>query len=479
MADNDNLGFDGLETKDNLVLANDLITEFNNIYSNGEELNLDSNTPDRQLIEVLAYMGTVIRELITEVYNSCDPDKCVGAVQDNRYQINYLTRKQGSYSLQNIAITVNKTVQLQGLDASIDDTNVAAFAVSDDNGNVWYLGQTATLDAGTTRLQFRAKDMGAVIPTIGTITNQVTVIPGVISVINDVGWTAIGRDEESDSDFRIRRASSVYKSSKNCADTILTELLDLDTVVSAYVHQNNDSLQDATGTPAHYIWAIVEYGENAETEEKIAEIIYANLGGAGTKGSISKTLTSQSMENIVINFDKPAVVPLYIKFTVKAIVSAGEIYTAGIKEYIADNLVYNIGENAETSRIVQICSDALLNTGGEGYALDVQISLGGSTATPVITGSGITSATVDDVKFQYAVGDTAGTYNFIYSSGEWTLGADAVDLDTYGITAIGTPVNNDEIEITYTASTWSDYIAVNTIADLFRTDQNKIYITVV
>lgn len=478
MADNDILSFDGLETKDNLTLVEDLVTGFNDIYAqDGETLNLESNTPDGQLIELLAFAGTVIRELITEVYNTCDPDKCVGAVQDNRYQINYLTRKQGSYSLQNIAITVNKTVELQGLDASYDDTNVAAFAVSDDNGNVWYLRNTTTLTAGTTRVSFRAKEMGAIIPTIGTITNQVTVIPGVINVINDVGWTAIGTEEESDSDFRIRRASSVYKSSKNCADTILTELLELDTVNNAYVHQNNDSSTDATGTPAHYIWAIVEYGGTEEDKEKIAQVIYSNLGGAGTRGSISQTLVTQSMENLIINFDEPTIVPLYIKFNIKAITSPGEIYVTGIKQYITENLLYNIGEDAETSRVVNVCSEALLNDGGNGYALDVQISLGGSTAVTV-TGSGVTSASVDDTQFQYAVGDSAGTYTFIYSSGDWTLNSDIVDLTTYGITAVGTPVNNDEIEVVYTASTWSDYIAVSSIADLFRTSENQIYITV-
>ena len=88
MADSDELIFSGLQTKDNLVLVNDLVTGFQDIYSqNGETLNLDSNTPDGQLIELLAFMGTTIREMITEVYNSCDPDKCVGAVQDNRYQL--------------------------------------------------------------------------------------------------------------------------------------------------------------------------------------------------------------------------------------------------------------------------------------------------------------------------------------------------------------------------------------------------------
>ena len=77
MAEIDELTVTGLLTKDNLQLVSDLTTGVQNIYGqDGETLNLDSNTPDGQLIQILAELGTVIREQITEVYNSIDPDKC-------------------------------------------------------------------------------------------------------------------------------------------------------------------------------------------------------------------------------------------------------------------------------------------------------------------------------------------------------------------------------------------------------------------
>ena len=170
MANIDDITFSGLQVKDNTVLVDELKRDFQDLYSiNGEEINFESNTPDGQLIEILAFMGTTIREMITEVYNSCDPDKCVGAIQDNRYQINYLTRKSGSYTRQNIAITANKTVTLQGLDGSYDEPNASAYTISDNAGNIWYLIDTTTIYSGTSYLPFRAKEMGQVIPSIGTI----------------------------------------------------------------------------------------------------------------------------------------------------------------------------------------------------------------------------------------------------------------------------------------------------------------------
>lgn len=375
MANIDELNAGGLFTKDNLTLVSDLTTGLQNIYSqNGETLNLDSNTPDGQLIQIIAELGTVIRGLITEVYNSCNPDKCVGAVQDNRYLINYLTRKAGAYTLQNIAITTNKTVTLQGLDAMYNEPEAAAYAVSDDNGNIWYLKDTITLSAGTTTLEFRAKEQGEVIPVLGTITNQVTVVEGVTNVINSTGATSIGYEEESDSDFRIRREVSTATRSENNADTIQANLLNLDGVLEARVYQNNSGSTDANGIPAHSIWAIVVGGADNE----IAEIIYANLGGAGTKGTKSETIYSAALQPITINFDGANVVDLYIKFDVQPIVSMAEINTDDVKEYIANNLKFNIGEDGETSKVGEICADAMLADGGNGYALNPKISLDGS-----------------------------------------------------------------------------------------------------
>ena len=380
MANVDELNAGGLQTKDNLTLVNDLTTSIQNIYSqNGEILNLDSNTPDGQLIEIIAELGTVVRELITEVYNSCDPDKCVGSVQDNRYLINYLTRKAGAYTLQNIAITVNKTVDLQGLDAMFNEPEAAAYSVSDDNGNIWYLVDTTTLVTGTTTLEFRAKEQGEVIPVVGTITNQVTVVEGVTNVINNVGPTSIGYEEESDSDFRIRRSISTTTKSENNIDTIQAQILNLDGVIEAQVYQNTTNSTDANGIPAHYIWAIVEGGANQD----IAEIIYANMGGCGTKGSVTVPILSAALQTFNINFDRATIVPLYIKFDLQTD-DLGEINQDDIKEYIANNLTYNIGENGETSRVGEICANAMLADGGNGYALNPKISLDGTTWTDYI-----------------------------------------------------------------------------------------------
>ena len=389
----DELTYTGLTTKDNLTLVNDLKSNLQDIYGGSETLNLDSNTPDGQFVEMTALLGTVIRQMITEVYNSCDPDKCVGAVQDNRYQINYLERKAGAFTLQNIAITADKTVSLQGLDNDYNNENASAYTVADNNGNNWYLVDSATIYSGTTSLEFRAQTKGYIIPTIGTITNQVTIVDGITNVINSVGPTSIGYEQESDADFRIRRQSSVAANGKNNEDSMLAQILEIDGVVAANYHINRGNTTDSTSTPAHTLWVVVEGGANYD----IANTIYANLGGSGTRGSVTVPITTSGLQQISIKFDRETIVPLYIRFDIKPITSLGEINQDDIKEYIAENLTYNIGEDVETSKITQICADAMLSDGGNGYALNVEISDDGTTWTDYLAVSSIADKYTTDV----------------------------------------------------------------------------------
>ena len=129
----------------------------------GENIVTEANSPDGQLINISAQAGVDMRERIVDVYNSFDPDKCIGTIQDSRYKINGISRKGGTYTVQPIDITVSKTVKLQGLDENYNNPNATAFGVKDSGGNVWYLIDTTTVtdDKQFTRLPFRSASIGS------------------------------------------------------------------------------------------------------------------------------------------------------------------------------------------------------------------------------------------------------------------------------------------------------------------------------
>ena len=306
----DILDANGLSVDNYNTLLGNIQSDMNSIYAvDGDNINFDSSTPDGQFTNILAQIGSDIREVVQEVYNSFDPDKCTGVIQDSRYSLNYLTRKGGSFTIQNIDVTTDKTVTLQGLDANYNDLNAASYTVSDNAGNLWYLIDTTTLLAGTTSLPFRSQNLGLVQPTIGTINNQVTKVLGVTSVNNSVAPTTLGESQESDAEFRIRRNRSTATNGQNNYDAIIGQLLELDGVTDVQVHVNNTSSTDSTGTNAYTVWVIAEGGANAD----IANVIYQNSTGLPTRGAIEVDVPSVSGQVFTTSFDRANPVSLYIQ----------------------------------------------------------------------------------------------------------------------------------------------------------------------
>lgn len=477
MANEDKLDYSGLQTKDYNTLLDELQTNFSNIYSpSGEEINFDSSSPDGQITNILTEMGVIIRDIETETYNSCSPSNCSGAVQDIRYQINYLFRKGGTYTIQPIKITADRTVTLQGLDAQYNDVNASSYTVSDDNGNLWFLIDTTTIYAGETTLAFRAKNLGQVIPVIGTITNQNTIVAGITKVINEVGYTSLGEEQETDEEFRLRREQSVSQASQNNVDTIIGRLLQLDGVTDVNTWINNTNTIDETGTNGHTLWVIINGGANSE----IADIIYSEIGGAETRGNVEVVRYSQSKQPLTMRFDRPTPVPLYVRFNIRVTGNENLINLDGIRKTIIAQTSLKIGRDVSTSDLANSIIYATETNGGtnNAYATDIQIATGKATATVEVTSETITSASVDVDVFSTKFNQT-NSYVFDYVGSEWQYEQQSVNLADYGITIEGTPTNGDDLIVNYTTNDWSSFIEATTKADLFTLDTNRIYITLI
>ena len=78
----DILNENGLQIKTLSELVSEKENALRKIF--GEEILLTSNTPDGQLINIDAQAGIDLRERIVDVYNSFDPDRCIGRLQDSR-----------------------------------------------------------------------------------------------------------------------------------------------------------------------------------------------------------------------------------------------------------------------------------------------------------------------------------------------------------------------------------------------------------
>jgi len=311
----------------------------------GADINVDANSPDGQMVNIIAQAKVDVLELTQQVYNSFDPDKAVGTSLDARCAINGVIRNAGTKTIQNVLVTTDRAVTLAGLDTS--DT---PFTVADTSGNEYQLVTTyAFVGAASTALVFQASLIGAVSSLPNTIISIVTVTLGVTAVNNPATYTTLGLNEETDYALRIRRQKSVSLPSQGYLEGLVGALVDTTGVTEAKVYENDTNTTDANGIPGHSIWCIVEGG----TDEDVANAIYVKRNaGCGMKGAETFPVLQVDGSYFTVKFDRPTPEDLWILFTVYAV--TGSVDPAYLKQQLLATLNYQIAQPADASTIVAI-----------------------------------------------------------------------------------------------------------------------------
>lgn len=344
----DQLDGTGLQVKNLSELISELTSDLQSIY--GPDINVDSNSPDGQQINIYCQKGVDTREVLQKVYNSFNPDLAEGRVLDQRVAINNIKRKQGSFTFQDIEITIDRALNLVGLDGDANELEPDIenlYTVKDDEGNEFYLlASQSEAGAGTYTYTFRAKELGAVETLPNTITTPVTIIAGVTNINNPSAASSVGINEETDIEVRIRRKSSTALNAIGPVDSLEAALNNLDLVTIAIVYENYTDSVDANGIPANTIWVIIEGGD----PDDIGDIIYRKRTlGCGMKGTETSNILRPNGETFVALFDRPISQNLWIRFTVS--LPGGFIDTDALKALIVQNVKWEIGKNAKAGVI--------------------------------------------------------------------------------------------------------------------------------
>ena len=343
---------------------NDIVAALNaglrSIY--GADINLDPNSPDGQLVALVAQAKEDMEELLAQVYASMDPDQAIGVVLDQRCAINGVVRHAGTYTQQSVAVTVTQAVTLPG----IDTAPTAPFTVADTAGNQYQLKAAHVFTgSGSASLVFQAAKLGTINSAPNTITSIVSVTLGVSTVNNAAGPSTTGTTEESDSALRVRRANSVSLPSRGYLQGLIGALQDVDGVTQAEVFENNTS-SPSGGIAAHSIWCIVAGGALAD----IANAIYVKRNaGCGMVGSTTVPVTQVDGTIFTVAFDRPTPETLWVQLTVAAITGAVD------PEYVRAQILsefatYRINQTADASAIVAFVKGLVPNASvsGEGVS---------------------------------------------------------------------------------------------------------------
>lgn len=337
----DVLNEDGLTLKTLTDIIDDLETDLKAIY--GDDINIDADSPDGQAINIFAQAAIDLREVLQSIYASMDPNQAQGVVLDQRVALNGIQRNAGTFTVVPVIITVDRSVSLVGMDDKSESTDIPSgvYTIKDNAGTQFVLLDSVTLSAGSTTVDFRAANIGAVEVSVGSLTTPVTVIAGVVSVNNTSGATTQGVDEETDTQLRIRREKSLAIVATGYLDSIEAALRAVDGVTEAVVYENYTDTIDGDGIPPHSIWAIVEGGTDAD----IAAILYAKkTAGAGFLGDEEVDVERTYGRTYPVKFDRATDEDLYVHFSVS--LPGGVIDTDALAADIVENVTWELGADA-------------------------------------------------------------------------------------------------------------------------------------
>lgn len=381
----------GLQTQTRAELVQFYTEKYQEIY--GSDINLDSDSPDGQMMNINVQVVLDLLDLLTQIFSSMDPDNAIGVVLDQRVAINNIQRLGGSYTITPITLVNSLSVNLYGVDQELEPV----YTIADSSGTTWVLITTVLgLAPGTHTLNFRAALPGRQLTTPNTINVPVSVILGVTSVNNPSSPLSLGQDEETDGQLKVRRTKAVSLPAVGLASALEAALENLDGVTSAKVYENATGETDVNGVPGHSIWVIVS---GSPDPDEVANTIYVKRStGSGMKGDTTRTITQADGSSFVVKWDTVLSQNLFITMTLSSIDGINVPNVEAIKEGIVLNYIPSVFSEVDINglaTVVQTIDPNALVTGA-----------GFTTAqTQVITLSGVAAS--GTFKIRYDGNDSA------------------------------------------------------------------------
>lgn len=276
----------GLETQTQSEIFDELAARLQAQF--GTNTNVSISSIFGQWTNIIAEVQALDQAELLAVYRRFDPNSAAGVA------LNALAALTGSVRRGATSSVVEGIVEF---DQAGSYPN-GAIVRNEDDGSTWQLinGPLAFGAPGTLAATFQAIDTGPQIANAGTPWSPVTIVPGFVSFTNTSDDATIGRDEESDEDFRRRRQTELYSQNIGPLLSIQGVVSKVDTtngqVTNVRVYHNPaTSPADADGIPFKAFNVLVETdpplplpqvaGPIEPLAQDIADAIFAATGAGG------------------------------------------------------------------------------------------------------------------------------------------------------------------------------------------------------
>ena len=285
----------------------DYITQLEEVFRSalGADLSLESSTPQGQLIGALALTLTEVDELALHVANGLSLHTSIGRQLQDYGTLFSLAKIRGERS------TVTAT--LSGTSGTLIPAGTRA--ATEENAIFATDAQVLIGSSGTVDVLMRAVELGPTIVAIGSLTKIVDAIPGWLEVTNAAA-ADIGRNEETDAEYRRRYLSEVSIHGRDSLEAIRARVLSISGVVGCLVRDNPTTASVSTqgiNIAARSLLVIVQGGADIDVATAIAA---TKPVGTPTVGNVAINVPHPQGFNIPIKFRRVIKVPIQVAIDV-------------------------------------------------------------------------------------------------------------------------------------------------------------------
>ena len=367
----------GLETQTQEEIVAELSAKIRATFGNNTNTNPSSIMG--QLINIVSEFRALDQQVLLSVYRSFDPNSAIGVALDRLAALTGSVRKGATRSVVEGLLTFSGA-------GTVNDGDIIENA---DTGSQWqaFGGPYVAAGPGDIPASFESVDFGPVLANAGTTWNLVTIVPNLVGFANPVDDAALGRTQETDPDFRVRRQVELYSQNVGGLAAIRSTVSRVEGVETVRVYHNPQTQPvDADGIPFKAFNVVVETQPTpppAALQQSIADAIFSATGAGGEAFGTDYNLTVTDVEGNPqpnIRFDLVDQVPIFVNITASTIGTEQPIST-NLGQVIADEVLAraradfsDIGRNQLGFEYVGIVFD-LQNSGEISGVVSVTVEL--------------------------------------------------------------------------------------------------------
>ncbi|ALL37818.1 phage baseplate protein [Serratia marcescens] len=368
--------------------------------------NIDPESPDGMAIAAWSELLANLDEEVVNSYHSVDPNSAIGQQLDRIAAFAGIQRQPESFSTDVVEFEGDGLIEVPA------GTKVRHRVT----GTVWATDANVITDtSGRASVSVTCTSAGAQGANPGTLTIIATPVARIRAVTNTQG-ASLGKAEESNNAFRVRRTYSVALPGNNQIDNIKAALDNVTGVKQSLVHENVESETDEHGVYGHSMAIFIDGGETSDIV--LAMATHKNPGCGLNRyntfpNKISVDTFTPKGQPVNITFYRPEYVAIYVQVDIKTS-TLGEDEKALIKAAIVDYTLVGFDETTgfakQGFRIGEALAAGRLYTptnyfvGGDDYVSNIAIGTSESDITKSVipvTFNQLGVFSVENIKINY------------------------------------------------------------------------------